>query len=139
MDIHISDHQPVVLFTNDDIPPTRSKHITIRANTDDRKDNYRQCFHNKHIFDQLDKDIQVTDRNYNYEILEDAIKETPWIANGRLKSINIRNKLYKKLKQSKIDSVDYIAKKTDFNKYRNTLSKTAKLPNCQTCLLQSNI
>ena len=41
-----------------------------------------------------------------------------------LKSINNRNKLYKKLKQSRIDSVDYITKKTEFNKYRNTLSKT---------------
>ena len=76
LDIHMSDHQPVVLFTNDDIPPTRSKYITIRANTDDRKDNFRQCFHNKHIFDQLDKDIHVTDPNYNYEILEHAIKKT---------------------------------------------------------------
>ena len=142
--IHISDHQPVVLFTNDDIPPTRSKYITIRANTDDRKDNLSQCFHNKRIFDQLDNDIHVTDPNYNYEILEHAIKEThwecfperrdrfnakkhkktPWITNGILKSINNRNKLYKKLKQSRIDSVDYIAKKIDFNKYRNTLSKT---------------
>ena len=28
------------------------------------------------------------------------------------------------MKQSRIDSVDYIVKKTDFNKYRNTLSKT---------------
>ena len=101
-------------------------------------------FHNKHIFDQLDKDIHVTDPNYNYEILEHAIKEshsecfperrvrfnakkhkkTPWITNGILKYINNWNKLYKKLKQSRIDSVDYIAKKTDFNKYRNTLSKT---------------
>ena len=81
--------------------------------------------------------------NYNYEILEHAIKEThlecfperrvrfnakkhnktPWITNGILKSINNRNKLYKKLKLSRIDSVDYIAKKTDFNQYRNTLSK----------------
>ena len=76
LDIHISEHQPVVLFTNVDIPPTRSKYITIRANTNDRKDNFRQCFHNKHIFDQLDKDIHVTDPNYNYEIFEHAIKET---------------------------------------------------------------
>ena len=70
-------------------------------------------------------------KNYNNEILEHAIKEThsecfperrvrfnakkhkktPWITNGILKSINNRNKLYKKLKQSRIDSVDYIVKK----------------------------
>ena len=70
LDIHISDHQPVVLFTNDDIPPTTSKYITIRANTGDRKDHFSQSFHNKQIFDQLDKDIHITDPNYNYEILE---------------------------------------------------------------------
>ena len=76
LDIHISDHQPVILFTNEDLPPTRSKYITIRANTDDRKDHFRQCFHNKHVFDQLDKDIHNTDPNHNYDILEHAIKET---------------------------------------------------------------
>ena len=135
LDIHISNHQPIVLFTNDDLPPSKSNYITIRANTDDRKDNFKQYFHNKHIFDQLDKDIHLTDPNYNYEMLEHAIKEahsecflerrvkfntkqhkkTPWIRNGILESINNRNKLYKKLKQCRIDSVDYTTKKTNFN------------------------
>ena len=35
-----------------------------------------------------------------------------------------RNKLYKKLKKTKIDSLSYITKKTNFNRYRNTLNKT---------------
>ena len=39
-------------------------------------------------------------------------------------STNIINKLYKKLKKTKIDSPNYITKKTNFNKYRNTLNKT---------------
>ena len=50
--------------------------------------------------------------------------------NRILKSINNRNKLHKKLKQCRIDSVDYITKKTDFNKYRNTLSKTITNGKC---------
>ena len=75
LDIHISDHQTVVLFTNDDLPPSRPRYLTIRANTDDRKNNFRQCFH-KHTFDQLDKDLHVTDPNYNYEMLEHALKDT---------------------------------------------------------------
>ena len=37
---------------------------------------------------------------------------------------NSRNKLYKKLKKTKIDSLSYITKKTNFNRYRHTLNKT---------------
>ena len=44
LDMHISDHQPIILFTGDDLPPTRAKYITIRTNTDDRKDHFQQCF-----------------------------------------------------------------------------------------------
>ena len=51
-------------------------------------------------------------------------KKTPWITNRILKPINNQNKLYTILKQTTIDSVDYIARKTDFNKYINTLPKT---------------
>ena len=144
LDMHISDHQPIILYTNDDLPPARNKFITIRTNTDDQKDHFKQRFHNKHIFDHLDTNIHVNDPNHNYEILEHALKEThsecfperrvkfndkkhkktPWITNGILRSINSRNKLYKKLKKTKIDSLSYITKKTNFNRYRNTLNKT---------------
>ena len=84
------------------------------------------------------------DPNHNYEILEHAIKEnhskcfperlvrynnkthkkTPWITDRILRSSNIRNKLYKKLNKTKIDSPNYITKKTNFNRYRNTPNKT---------------
>ena len=144
LDMHISDHQPIILYTNDDLPPARNKFITSRTNTDDQKDHFKQRFHNKHIFDHLDTNIHVNDPNHNYEILEHALKEThsecfperrvkfndkkhkktPWITNGILRSINSRNKLYKKLKKTKIDSLSYITKKTNFNRYRNTLNKT---------------
>ena len=46
---------------------------------------------------------------------------------GILKSINQRNKLYKKFKQSSINSISYVAKKTMFNRCRNTLKKTITL------------
>ena len=65
LNMYISDHQPVILFTNDDLPPARNKFITIRTNTD-----------NKHIFDQLDTNIHANDPNHNYKILERALKET---------------------------------------------------------------
>ena len=70
LDMHISDHQSIILFTSDDLPSTRAKYITIRTNRDDRKVHFKQCFHNKHVFDQLDTNIHIPDPNYNYEILE---------------------------------------------------------------------
>ena len=34
LDIHISDHQPVILFSDDDLPKVSVKYITIKTNTD---------------------------------------------------------------------------------------------------------
>ena len=88
-------------------------------------------------------DPNIDDRNHNYDILEKSLKEShndcfpvrvvkfngkrhnksPWITDGIIKSINHRNKLYKKLKQTKPDSFVYIEKQTHFNRYRNNLKK----------------
>ena len=54
-------------------------------------------------------------------------KKNPWMTVGILKSINQRNKLYKKFKQTSINSISYVAKKTMFNRYRNTIKKTIPL------------
>ena len=51
-------------------------------------------------------------------------KKSPWIKNGTLRPINDRNKLYKKIKKAKIDSLSYMTKKTNFNRYGNRLNKT---------------
>ena len=40
--MHISDHQPIILCTNDDLPPARNKYITIKTNTDAQKDHFKQ-------------------------------------------------------------------------------------------------
>ena len=53
----------------------RAKYITIRTNTDDRKDHFKQCFYNKHVFDQLDTNVHIHDPNYNYEILNMRLKK----------------------------------------------------------------
>ena len=122
--MHISVHQPIILFTSDNLPLTRANNITIRTNTYDRKDHFKQCFHIKHVFHQLDTNIYIPDLNHNYEILEHSLKETDfecfperrvrfndkkkhrkslWITNGILRFINTKNKLYKKLKKTKIE------------------------------------
>ena len=84
------------------------------------------------------------DPNHNYRLLEESLidshnecfptrvvkfnrkrhKISPWMTNGKLKSINQRNRLYKNLKQFKPDSFIYTENQLDFNRYRNELKKT---------------
>ena len=72
----------------------------------------------------LKKLIQNVSPNVELNLMTKKHKKTPWITNRILRSINSRNKLYKKLKKTKIDSLSYITKKSNFNRCRNTLNKT---------------
>ena len=123
------------------------KYITIKTNTDEARKLFKETFINKRVFEHLDTDIHIADPNQNYNVLENALtesysacfpervvrfnkkkhKKTLWITAGILKSINHRNKLYKNLKQTQIDAINYVAKKANFNQYRNRLNKTIAL------------
>ena len=147
LDVHISDHQPVILFSDDNLPQIRAKYITIKTNTEEARNQFHDDFLSKQVFHQLDSNIHVADPNQNYGILEKALKETylvcfservvkfnkkkhkktPWITVGILKSINRRNKLYKSLKKTQLNSISYATKKSNFNQYRNRLGKTIAL------------
>ena len=140
--IHISDHQPVVLFSNHELPTVKRKYITsttcITNNSDEAKAAFLSSFENKHILEQLVETNE--DSNYNCEILEKALtdsftecfpkrvvkfnKKNAWISVGIIRSINHRNRLYKHLKQMKTDSFDYVIKRADFNRFRSVLKKT---------------
>ena len=142
LNVHISDHQPIVLFSNDELPTVKSKYITITNNSDEAKAAFLSSFENKHVLEQLVETNR--DPNYNYEILEKALtdsytecfpkrvvkfnkkkhKKNAWISVGIIRSINHRNRLYKHLKQMKTDSFDYVIKKANFNRFRNVLKKT---------------
>ena len=71
---HISDHQPVVLFCNIDVPMHKHKYITIQTKSDEAKATFRSTFKNKHVLNKLD--AESTDPNHNYEILEVALRES---------------------------------------------------------------
>ena len=144
LNVHISDHQPVILFTDDDLPHKKLKYITIKTKSEEPKNHFCSSFKSKNIMDLLDRNIYDTDPNENYEVLERTLKEvhnecfperivrfndkkhkkTPWITTGILNSINRRNKLYRVLKQTKTDAISYATKKINFNRYRNVLCKT---------------
>ena len=61
---------------------------------------------------RLKKLIPSASPNVESDSMTKKHKKTPWITNGILRSINTRNKLYKKLKKTKIDSPNYITNKT---------------------------
>ena len=67
LNVHISDHQPVIIFCNDEVPLSRTKYITITTNSDKAKTNFCQSFQNKQVFERLDNNND--DPNHNYQIL----------------------------------------------------------------------
>ena len=128
LNIHISDHQRSMLFTNDQTPAAKTQVITIRTNSDEAKHSFRTSFHDKNVIDKLD--LINPDPNTNFEIIEKQLKEShqhkkkSWMILGILRSINHRNTMYKKLKQMRSDSENYVIKRSNFNHYKNTLKKT---------------
>ena len=74
LNVHISDHQPIVLFSNDELPTVKSKYITITNNSDEAKAAFLSSFENKHVLEQLVETNR--DPNYNYEILEKALTDS---------------------------------------------------------------
>ena len=71
---HISDHQPVVLFSNHELPTLKTKYITITNNSDEAKAAFILSFENKDVLEQLVETNE--DPNYNYEILERALTDS---------------------------------------------------------------
>jgi len=140
---HISDHQPVLILAPDKLPKCNQKYITVRTNHEQSKRNFQETFKRKNVLDKLNRN-ENADPNQNYEIIENTLVETlnecmptkivkfdkkkhkisPWITYGIIRSINYRNKLYRKLKQTQIDTTNYIAARISYNKYRNALRKT---------------
>ena len=65
LDLHISDHQLVILFSDDDFPKVNIKYITIKTITDEARKLFKETFINKRVFEHLDTDIHVADPNRN--------------------------------------------------------------------------
>ena len=65
LNVHISDHQPVILFTVDDLLHKKLKYITIKTNSEEAKKHFCSSFKSKNIMDLLDRNIYDTDPNEN--------------------------------------------------------------------------
>ena len=51
LNIHISDHQPVALFCNHELPTVKTKYIIITKNSDQAKAAFILLFENKHVLE----------------------------------------------------------------------------------------
>ena len=51
-------------------------------------------------------------------------KKTKWMTNGLLKSINIKDRLYKKLIRTDMDDLQYVTLKNEFTVFKNTLRRS---------------
>ena len=96
----------------------------------------------KNIMSKLDHSLDA-DPNSNYEILEQTIiesmdknmpktkvkfnkyktKKSNWITYGIIKSIRYRDKLYKSLKSTNVNTEEYINRKRALSEYNNVLKK----------------
>ena len=71
LNVHISDHQPVISFSNDEVPLSRTKYITIATNSDKAKTKFCLTFQNKQVLEKLDNNND--NPNHNYQILEESL------------------------------------------------------------------
>ena len=79
------------------------------------------------VYNNLNKDV-FADPNENYNLLEEIITDTmnksihtviqtPWITQGIIKSIKFRDKLYFKMKQTPVNTQQYITLKINLKTY----------------------
>ena len=54
LNVHISDQQPVILFTDDDLPHKKLKYITIKTNSEEAKKYFYSSFNSKNVIDWVE-------------------------------------------------------------------------------------
>ena len=140
----ISDHQPIFTCNNKATPLCKeSKYIQIETKDERSLNRFLDDLQDADIINKLDQNT-LSDPNKNYDTFIEIVvsakaKHLPtrrvkfnrrkhriqmWVTKGIIKSINTKDKMYKKLVQSRCDSDLYETLKAHFNKYRNILKKT---------------
>ena len=119
------------------------KYIQIETKDERSLSRFLDDLQDADIINKLDQNT-LSDPNKNYDTFIEIVvsakaKHLPtrrvkfnrrkhriqmWVTKGIIKSINTKDKMYKKLVQSRCDSDLYGTLKAHFNKYRNILKKT---------------
>ena len=139
----ISDHQPIFTCNNRVSPLcSESKYIKIETKDELSLGKFIDELQQADIISHLSQDTS-SDPNENYDkfieiVLSGKAKHLPtkkkkfnrrkhriqkWVTKGIIKSINTKDKMYKKLVQSRCDNELYEVLKAQFNTYRNILKK----------------
>ena len=143
---NLSDHLPYFTFLDQKLdlhgPP---KFIKVQTKDEFSVQNFIQELSNTDIMGKLNPDLNHNP-NSNYDILEDIIcsakvkhlpiktvkfnkhkhKRSPWMTNGVLRSINFRDNLYKKLKCTNQDTLEYLNLKQNLKAYNKILDKNIR-------------
>ena len=140
---NFSDHQPIFTCNNRVFPLcNESKYIQIETKDELSLGKFIDELQQADIINHLSQDTS-SDPNENYNkfieiVLSAKAKHLPtkkkkfnrrkhriqkWVTKGIIKSINTKDKMYKKLVQSRCDNELYEVLKAQFNTYRNILKK----------------
>ena len=118
------------------------RYVQISKSDETSINNFVLELQSKNVYDLLDKEL-YNDPNRNYEIIEKVIndckekhlptsikkfnkykhKNSQWITNGIIKSIQFRDKLYLKLKKTPRDSHLHLILKQNLKTYNTVLNK----------------
>lgn len=143
----LSDHLPCFTIVNINKPKKiNPKLVKLRINTPEANVNFIQDIKSSVENTNFSNDL-LQDPNISYNKLEDIIRKSkdknlptklvkfnkyrhkisPWITGGILKSIKLRDKMYKKLKKTNPSSINYPALEVNFKEYCRLLQKSIRL------------
>ena len=137
----LSDHFPYFCSLNlDNNYVKKQENIYYTRQYSDK--NFCKELLNKNMFNNLSKDMNL-DPNLNYNLLEDILiasfnkniplkknkfhkhkhKKFDWITYGIIKSIRFQDNLYKSIKQTSSDSIDFLTIKHNLSLYNKILKR----------------
>ena len=139
----ISDHLPCYTLINRNIHLQCNRNISFSRSFSE--ENLRKIFNyirSKNMYELLDKSNTADpDKNYNilYSVISTSLnlyapkqrikfnkykhKKSPWITNGIIKSIKVRDQLYKSLKCTDYESLEFTVKKHNLRVYKAILNR----------------
>ena len=139
----LSDHLPYFLsITQTKTKQPKPKYIYVRQNTEKSINEFKTELQKISIYEKLDKKPE-TNPNINYDILNNIMSEIhdncmspkkvkfnkhkhakcDWITQGIIKSIQFRDNLYSKMKQTPSNTPSYLALKTNLKTYNKILKR----------------